>query len=352
MMPMKIISQKREGNKVFLEVEEDYSRFQQAVQKTMAEAGKEVKVPGFRPGKAPKEMIEKALDRDFVEHRAAQALIAEVYPELIDAGKFEPVDYPSVEITRLEAGKPFQFKVAVDVYPETKLGKYKGLKVEKKAATVSEEEVLAILGRLQERFTVTDAAGQKTVLPLDDEFAKKVSKYGTLAELKAEVRAVTLRDKVTEADGDVRDQLLRAVSAETQAEVPPAMTERETDVIIDELHSSLSQSGLTLDDYLKGSKKTVAGLRQELAATALMRVKGKIALKAVAAAEQITVTPAELEAEIKEMLVGMGEDPAQSREKISPEMITYMQDYLLRKKALEFVLAQANVKEIKEEQKS
>ncbi|MDD5382672.1 MAG: trigger factor family protein, partial [Candidatus Margulisbacteria bacterium] len=68
---MKILSQNREGNKVTLEIEEEPSKFSAAIAKTLEEAGKEIQVPGFRPGKAPKEMVEKALKRDVLESNAA-----------------------------------------------------------------------------------------------------------------------------------------------------------------------------------------------------------------------------------------------------------------------------------------
>ena len=65
---------------------------------------------------------------------------AEIYPEVIKAAKIDPVDYPNVEIVQLEKGKPFIFKLAVEVNPEVKLGKYKGIKVTKKAVELKEEE--------------------------------------------------------------------------------------------------------------------------------------------------------------------------------------------------------------------
>src|SRR3989339_824466 len=186
---MKIISQKRDGNKVFFEIEEDLSKFQEVFKRTLVEAGKEVKIPGFRPGKAPREMVERAIDPEAINYRTTQNVISEIYPKLIEETKIEPVDYPNIDIVQNEKDKPLIFKLSVEVYPEVKLGKYKGIKGERKSTEVKEEEIVNTLGRLQERFTAVDAEGKKEVLPLDDEFAKKVSRYGTLAELKEELRA-------------------------------------------------------------------------------------------------------------------------------------------------------------------
>lgn len=273
---MKINSQKREGNKVFLEIEEDYSGFQKSYEGALAEAGRETNLPGFRPGKAPREVLLKSLNLEAVEHHAAQDLIADSYPKIINETKIEPVDYPNVEIIQQEKDKPFKFKLTVEVYPEVKLGKYKGLKLEKKTG---------------------DAA---------------------------------------EAEADLKNQAVAVASAEAKVEIPAALTEREIEVMLDELKGSLAQGGLTLENYLQGAKKEEKALRDEMRKSAEIRAKGKIVLKAIAEAEKITVSPGEIEAEIKDMNL--------PEAKVSKEMKNYIDEYLLRKKALDFVIEKAEIK--------
>jgi trigger factor len=334
---MKIISQKREGNKVSFEIEEGYERFQKSFEAAMASAGKELRIAGFRPGKAPRNILEKALNQEAVAHHAAQDLIAELYPEIIEAGKIDPVDYPNLEIVQpATKDKPFLFKLNVEVYPEIKLGKYKGLKLAKKPSEVTEEEVLAALGRLQERFSSVNAEGEKELTPLDDEFAKKVSRYGTLAELKAEVQQAMASEKMAEVDADLKNQAIAAAGADTKVDIPAAMTAREVDIMLDELKTSLARSGLTLEDYLRGAKKEEAALREEMKKSAEIRVKGKVILKAVAEAEKMQVTAEEISAEVKAM--------GAAEEKIGPEVKKYVEEYLLRKKALDLLIEKASVK--------
>lgn len=344
---MKIVSNKREGNKVYLEIEEDYSLFEQAVNRALAEASREVKLPGFRPGKAPPEMVERAVDRSFLERRAAQDLIAKIYPKIIEETKIEPVDYPNVEILRQEKGKPFTFKITVEVYPEVKLGKYKGLKIEKRAVEITEEEVLKVLGNLQERFAVIGADGKKELLPLDDEFAKKISRYGTLAELKEEIRLALLREKTSEVEGEVRNKLIAAVSSEAKVDVPAAMIEREIDIMLDELRTSLAQSNLTLEDYLRGAKKEESTLRDELRKSAEIRVRGKVVLRAVAEAEKMKISPEELREELKSLADSSGQTLEEFEKQLGEDARKYIEEYLLRKKALDFLVEKANIKEVK-----
>ena len=332
---MKIRSQKREGNKVSLEVEEDNSRFEESFEKALIETGKEIRIPGFRPGKAPRDMVERAVNREFIESRAAQDLIAETYSAIINESKIDPVDYPNVEIVRQEKGKPFVFKLSVDVYPEVKLGRYKGVKIEKKPDEVTEQEILDLLGKLQERMAVTNIEGKKDLLPLDDEFAKKVSRYGTLAELKVEMRKTLSEEKKAESDADLKNKAIAAASAEARVEVPPAMVEREVDIMLDELKISLSQSSLRLEDYLKGAKKEEKLLREEMRKSAGIRIKGKIVLKAVAEAEKMEVSTEEIEAEIKSM---------QIEGKMEESGRKYIEEYLLRRKALDLILDKASIK--------
>jgi FKBP-type peptidyl-prolyl cis-trans isomerase (trigger factor) len=341
---MKILAQKRDGNLVTIEVEAEYALFQKSFAAALVQAGKEVKLPGFRPGKAPADMIERALNREYVEHLAAQDLIAELYPQLIDLAKIEPIDYPNIEVVQQAEGKPFVFKAKVEVYPTAKLGNYKGLKLTKQSATVTEDEVIHMLGHLQERFAAVKADGEKELLPLDDEFAKKVSRYGTLAELKAELQSSMLAEKKSAADADLKNQAVTAVGGAAEVEIPKAMIDRELEVMLDELRSSLAQSGLTLEDYLKGAKKDGAGLRQEMAPAAETRVRGKVVLKTIAETEQLAVSEEEFQAELKALAESSGEKLEELTARVGPEGRGFMTDYLLRQKALDFIIEKAKVK--------
>jgi len=344
---MQILSQKRDGNRVALEIQEEYAAFEKAVQHAIAEASREISIPGFRPGKAPKEMVEKVLNRDAVEGHAAQDLISSLYSKVIEEAKIDPVDYPSVEVTQQTKGQPFKFKITIDVYPEVKLGKYKGVKLEKKEVNVTEEEVLKVLGNLQTRFTKPGPDGKKETLPLDDEFAKKVSNYGTLAELKAEIQTMMLKEREAEAEAEVKNKAVSAAAAEATVDLPAAMVQREIDVMLDELRMSLSQSNLTLEDYLKGMKKEEKTLREELKKSAEIRAKGKVVLKALAAEEKLSVSPQEIDHEIEHMMHDSGETLEAINKRLGVEGRRYIEDYTLRRKALDFIVEKAKIEMVK-----
>jgi FKBP-type peptidyl-prolyl cis-trans isomerase (trigger factor) len=343
---MKIRSNTREGNKIILEVEEEYSTFTKAVDQTLLEAGKELRIPGFRPGKAPREMIEKAVDRKVVESRAAQDLIGDLYPAIIDETGIDPVDFPNVEILQLKKKQSFVFKLTIDVYPEVKLGKYKGLKVEKKKVQLSDEDVMTVLGNFQQRLAKTGPDGKKEELPLDDAFAKKISHFGTLAELKLEVRQTLLKDRQAQAESELKNNLIAEAANLAQVDIPLGMIEREVDIMLDELKTSLAGSGLSVEGYLKGIKKDAQTLREELRKSAEVRVRGKVVLRQVAEAEKIEISEAEMQEEIKGLASTSGKSVEEMGKELDPTARKFVKDYMLRRKALDLLVEKAKIKEV------
>ncbi|MBI5400058.1 trigger factor [Candidatus Saganbacteria bacterium] len=342
---MKIRSNVRDANKVTLEVEEDYSYFAKALEVALTAAGKEIKVPGFRPGKAPKEIVERALNHDYLESRAAQNLISQLYGSVISEAKIEPIDYPHVEIIQQQKHQPFVFKLVIAVYPEVQLGRYHGISVEKPAVKITAEDVDKVFGSLQERFAKIGPDGKKEILPLDDEFAKQVSKFGTLAELKVEIKATMLKDRQTEAEAEVKNRLIAAAAADAKLEIPQALVEHEIDIMLDELRHSLASSNLTLEDYLLAIKKDEKIMRDELRKSAEVRARGKIVLLEIAQAEKLLVTTEELTAELEHIAGHSGEKLEQINRRLGADGLKYMNDYLLRQKALDFLHANAKIKE-------
>ncbi|MCX5751826.1 MAG: trigger factor, partial [Candidatus Saganbacteria bacterium] len=149
---MKIRKQDRLGNLVTLEIEADGKQLAASVEKTIQRATKSMRIQGFREGKAPRNLVEKQLDMQMVQDQAVQDLISELYPQVLKEADVKTVDYPSVEVLEMNDKGAVVFKIQVEVYPEVKLGKYKEIKANKKLAEVTEEEVLKLLGDIQNRF--------------------------------------------------------------------------------------------------------------------------------------------------------------------------------------------------------
>ncbi|MDR2430841.1 MAG: trigger factor [Candidatus Margulisbacteria bacterium] len=148
---MKILKNKKTDFTVTLELEADYTDIEKATEPAYQELVKDAKVPGFRPGKVPRPVFEKHYGREMLVQRASTIVMNDCYKQAVAAEKLEPVDYPkNVEIKTLEKDKPFVFTLAVDVKPEIKLGRYKGLKIKRDAAEVKSEEIDRELNQVRE----------------------------------------------------------------------------------------------------------------------------------------------------------------------------------------------------------
>lgn len=429
---MKILKNERSGNIVKLEIESTVDQLKSAQASALKEAMKEISLPGFRKGKAPKHLVENAVDKEFIKSRATQNLIESLYPQVLKETKLEPVDYPKVDIVKEEAGQPLVFSIEIEVYPEVKLGKYKGIKASKKATAVTDEDVNKVIEQLQDRFArfqekkdgvvaehdlvdvdieakegdrefppltrkgikllvgrggisedfdkqlegmklgetkeftldfkadhpFPEVAGKKISfkaqvsklstkesIALDDEFAKKVSRLNTVDELKQQIRSNLEIEKKQNSEADVRNKLIEEIVKETNIDIPRSMINREVDIMLDEMAHSLSQSNLTLEAYLKSVRKEEHQIRQEMQTPAKSRVEAKVVLRAISKQEEIKVEEKDIDQELSKIAVNAGKTLAEFKPTVPEGNIEFIEDYLLRQKALDFVLEKAKVKE-------
>ena len=132
------------GSKVKLTIEVDPAKFEEATQKAYIKTGKKYNVPGFRKGKAPRKVIENMYGPLVFFDDAFDIVYPDVYEAALDEHKIEPVGRPDVSILELGSlaeNKPVVFAAEIPVYPEVKLGKYKGIEVTKQEYTVTDDMV-------------------------------------------------------------------------------------------------------------------------------------------------------------------------------------------------------------------
>ncbi|MBP7250493.1 MAG: trigger factor family protein, partial [Selenomonas sp.] len=120
--------EKLEKSQVAVTVEVTAEEFEAAVQKAYLKMRNKISVPGFRPGKAPRKMIEKLYGEGVFYSDAVDAALPDAYTQAIGSSGLDVVGYPEVEIVDDQIGKDgFTFKATVAVYPEVELGQYKGV---------------------------------------------------------------------------------------------------------------------------------------------------------------------------------------------------------------------------------
>ena len=140
---MSLQVEKLEKNMAKLTIEASAEEFEAALQKAYLKNKGSISLQGFRKGKAPRKMIEKFYGAGIFYEDAANELIPEAYSNEVENCDLDIVSQPDVDIVQIEAGKPFIFTAEVALKPEVKLGKYKGLEVEKIEVEVTEEEIQA-----------------------------------------------------------------------------------------------------------------------------------------------------------------------------------------------------------------
>lgn len=132
--------------KVSIEIPED--QVTQEVESFYKDVGKKAKIKGFRPGKVPRNILERYF-KDYVKAEVIQKLIEETYPKALSETDLHPVSPPVIDPGEFEVGKPFQYSAVLEVKPEVKLEGYTGLKIEGKKEEVKDEEVEGRLKALQ-----------------------------------------------------------------------------------------------------------------------------------------------------------------------------------------------------------
>lgn len=148
---MSLQVEKLEKNMAKLTIEVDVDTFDKAVEKAYQKEKNKISIPGFRKGKVPRQMVEKMYGKEVFFEEAANIVIPDAYDKALDECEEDIVSSPKIEVTQIEAGKPFVFTAEVALKPEVKLGKYKGVKVDKIDTTVTEEEVDAEIDREREK---------------------------------------------------------------------------------------------------------------------------------------------------------------------------------------------------------
>ncbi|MBE6051312.1 MAG: trigger factor [Clostridium sp.] len=375
--------EKIEANLVKIEVRVEAEKFDAALKKAYNKNKAHFNVQGFRKGKVPMAMVKKFYGVEVLFDDAINFSIDETYGKALAENDIKPVDYPKIDIVEIGEGKDLVYTAEVTVYPEVKLGEYKGLEVKKNSYEVTEEEVQKQLESIQEKNARVETKTEGTVekgdiavidfkgfidgeafeggegtdysleigsgsfidtfedqlvglkagenkevkvtfpegygkeelngkpatfevtvkeikvkeLPeLDDEFAKEVSEFDTLAELKEDIKKKAEEHNAQKADREFENDVITAAVETATIDLPEVMVEKEIDAMIGDLENRLRYQGLTLDQYMEFTGSSVDKMRDYMKENADKKVRADLVLDAIAKAENIEAT----EEEIKE----------------------------------------------------
>jgi len=155
---------KLEENKVRLDIEVTPETVRQGVETKIKELGRQVRVPGFRPGKAPRRVIENRLGRDYIYMETLQEQLPGWYSQAVVETDVRPIDQPEIHFDDpLDEEEGFKFSATVEVRPEARLGEYKGVEVPRREVEISEEDVEDRIEELRAQFaTLAAVEGRQT----------------------------------------------------------------------------------------------------------------------------------------------------------------------------------------------
>ncbi len=415
--------EKLEKSMVALTVEVSAEEFEAAVEKAYRKQRGSIRVPGFRPGKAPRKIIENMYGSGVFYEEAVNEALPDAYTAAVKEQELEVVGYPEVEL--LSVGKEgFSFKATVAVYPEVTLGQYKGVEAPKAEVSVTDEDVEGRVKEMADRnsrmvsvedravakgdvanidfegfldgvpfdggkgdsFDLEIGSGQfvpgfedqvagmsiseekdiditfpedyhadlagKTVvfhvkvnaikvkeLPaLDDEFAKDVSEFDTLDELKKDVREKMLAEREEAAKRAFEDAAMSKVAAGIQADIPDAMIEEQAKRFVDNFRMQLQSQGVPYEEYMKMTGMEEEKLLADARVPAEGQVRMDLAIAAIVKAESLEASDEDVEAEYNKMAAQYGMDVENVKKYLDDAVI---KEQIVRAKAVELVAAAA-----------
>lgn len=373
-------------------VDVDTQVWKNAQDKAFGKVSQKVTVPGFRPGKAPKELLKEKVNPEAVFNEAIEDVLTPVYAQILEEEKIRPFSRPNVSVTKLSSDE-LEIVYLVTLVPEVVLGEYKGLKAPKPAPFVAETEVAEAIDKLLkgnaslvlanrpaklgdtvvldfdgfltgkdgdlERFDggkadnyslelgshqfipgfeegivglksgdkkdlkvsfpknyVKELAGkeatfkvtvhevkEKQIPTLTDEAVKDlgIKDVDTIAKLKDYEKAALLKDKVQKAESDYYEAIISQIVSGAKYTIDPSIIANEANNMEENLKRQIQQQGLTFEQYLEITGSKEDDLKKTYVAAAEKNIKEFMATSKVGELEKISVTDADVNAEIKKI---------------------------------------------------
>ncbi|MBQ8278456.1 MAG: trigger factor [Roseburia sp.] len=183
----------------------------------------------------------------------------------------------------------------------------------------------------------------KEVPELNDEFAQDVSEFDTLAEYKEDVKARLVKEKENEAKRTKEDEAIAKIIDKSEMDIPEAMIETQCENMINDFAQRITQSGLSMDQYMQFSGMTIDKLKEQVRPEAETRIKTSLVLEQIAKEENIEITEEEIDAEIAKMAAQYGMEADKLKEYMGESEKTSMKRDLAVMKAVDLIMD--NVKE-------
>ncbi|MFC1632353.1 trigger factor [Candidatus Omnitrophota bacterium] len=304
-------------------------------ERVYADIRKSARIPGFRPGKAPRDLIETRFGGQAKEELLRRA-IPEYYMLAVKQQELFPVAPPDIENVQLQDDS-LKFSAKVDVRPEVKIKSYKKLKLAKKNIAVTQEQINQALERLR----ASKAKDQQQPPKLDDQLAKDLG-FNSLTHLQDVVRDNLNAQAEAEAKRDLERQLLEQLLKRAALDVPESLVKAQTQETFKQIRMNCILRGEKEEDIQ--AKETQ--LQQQAQALAAQRVKLSFMLDKIAELENIQVEQQDLEARIEGLAQHTGKSKDEVQAYLEKEnLLGGIKAELRDGKTVAFLMKEAEIKE-------
>lgn len=331
-------TQEEDYTVIKLKVESDV--FVKRKEKIFNKLTKDMKITGFRPGKAPKPMLEARLGADLYEN-TLNDLLPEVTYEYLSEEKIDFLGRLNYEVVKVSDAEGVEYKIKFIKYPEIKLPKFSKIKVQDEKIELTEEEIDEELAKI---FKYKDGKDEKkdadkTKKEITDEEVKSLGVgLNTVAEIKDLIRKQLEIQKQNLAKNKQAQEVIDQAIEMSNIKAPKSLLEREVAKKEHDYSHRIEDLGLKLEDFLKSQKTTIEDLRKGWQDEAEKQIKTDLLLFEIAKVNELKVQNEEVNAEINTIT-----DEKLKKQYDSYDGRNYISGIILQQKAINWLMQETGI---------
>ena len=284
---MKIQTNKIAPCKQQIKADIPVEKLNQKIGELYLQLGKTAKVAGFRKGKVPRNVLEIHYQQE-IKNKAVGETISDSYADIIKEADWTPMGLPQISEVKLEKDY-LRFQATVEIRPEVKLGKYKGIKLTRKEKKTSEADIeeqlkfLQKIGQVSQRKQQKGEEKKEEELPsLDDNFAQQMGK-NRLKELREAIQEDLLRMRREEADRKLESDLFEQLLKNSTLDLPDFLVQRQKELFLKNMQTYLIGQGIKEEEL----KSRLKELEKSAGDKAIKQLKLSFILDEIARQEKI-----------------------------------------------------------------
>jgi len=300
---------------------------------------------GIEAEKKEYNVTDEEVDKEIETIREKNARLVEVSDRPVKNGDITIIDFKGfVDDKQFEGGTSENFSLEVGSgqfipgFEEQMVGAELGKEIDVNVQFPKEYNSEELAGKPALFKVTVKEIKEKQLVELDDEFAKDVSEFDTLDELKADIRKKKEEQYKRMEKQQYEDEVINKVVENATVDIPEVMIDAQVRIMLRDFDYQLRYQGLNLEAYLKYMNMDIDKLKESYRDVAKSRVKSQLVLEKVAEAEGIAATEEDLNAEIEKTAKHYNQDLEKFKKTLKEDEITYIKDGIVIQKAIDFLV--------------